>query len=63
MSLRKPTTARQTLVEASGMPFAPSSDVLPVVTVIDGQRMNDKLESGDGEVAVYFELADRSYVL
>lgn len=61
-----PRTARQRLVESSGTPFAPSSDVRPVVRVLDGQRTNadlepvdwiDALEAADGTVAVYFRLA------
>ncbi|MFC6720942.1 hypothetical protein ACFQGT_00145 [Natrialbaceae archaeon GCM10025810] len=63
---RPAKTARQTLVESSGTPFAPADDVRPVVRVIDGQRTNADLEPVDwiraleaagGDVAVYLGLA------
>lgn len=61
-----PETARQRLVEATGTPFAPSSEVAPVVAVMDGRKRTAEidptawrraLEAGAGTVAVYFELA------
>lgn len=60
------STARQTLIESSGTPFAPAGDVRPVVKVIDGRLTNDDLdpvdwiralEAGEGAVAIYFYLA------
>ncbi|WP_226043363.1 hypothetical protein [Natrinema sp. DC36] len=60
---RKPTTARQRLVESSGTPFAPSAEVRPVVAVMDGRKRNDEIEPAHwrlaleaASVAVYFEI-------
>lgn len=68
-----PPTARQRLVESSGTPFAPASDVRPVVEVIDGRKRNDEiepaawrraLEATAGSVAVYLGLeADHEWWL
>lgn len=57
--------ARQTLVEATGSPFAPGSETRAVVAVMDGRKTNDDLEprewtqalaAAGGDVAVYFEV-------
>lgn len=60
-----PNTARQRLVEPSGILVTPGPEVRPIVEVIDGRKRNDEIEStawrraleaAEGSGAVYFSL-------
>lgn len=70
---RRPTTARQRLVEAEDSPVAPPEAARRVVRLLDGARINADLDAddwlgalavADGTVAVYFALeADHEWWL